>query len=253
MAVIDLRIDGDIDAALERASYLPDRPTAISAAYDARLDAIVLELKGGRRLLLPRAELQGLENATQAEIADIEVHFGVDICWPQLDLDHYLLSLIAGQYGPVKWMHALEMRGMNDSPNNSPSAFAKAKAYHDLYPLTAPFGSVERQCLQGVRQISHTDRTVAYSLQFESDTLLIAAHPSQSIEVTLQATTSAGNDVSLSPAWRAFIGRAYRRNWLAMDQYGRLDTVLLAFEDAVGPEVALSITNAELDVKRLLA
>ena len=102
-------IDAEIDAALERAKLdpQPDPPMAIAAEYDARLDLVLLSIDNGRRLALPRKELQGLEDATESQLSHIEIFGGLDIAWPQLDVDHYLPSLMAGTYGSDRWMQSL--------------------------------------------------------------------------------------------------------------------------------------------------
>ncbi len=99
--------EADIEAALERAKNSPPLPMALSASYDRALDIIILRLNNGRRLVIPREELQGLENATEAQISQIEIFSGLDIAWPQLDLDHYLPALVDGIYGSEKWMQGL--------------------------------------------------------------------------------------------------------------------------------------------------
>ncbi len=106
----DLTTEAEIDAAMERARNAPPLPHALSGEYKSELDAIVLHLDSGRRLLIPREELQGLESATQDQIAHIEIFGGLDIAWPDLDLDHYLPSLLEGQFGSDQWMQSLERR-----------------------------------------------------------------------------------------------------------------------------------------------
>jgi hypothetical protein len=108
----DLTTQADIDAALERAKSEPDTLTAVAAEYDKRLDLIVLRIDNGLRLVIPRENLQGLENATEAQISQIEIFGGLDIAWPQLDLDHYLPALMKGIYGSDKWMNSLGHRGV---------------------------------------------------------------------------------------------------------------------------------------------
>ena len=106
----DLTTQADIDAALERARSEPELPCAISAEYKSDSDVIVLHLDNGRRLVVPREELQGLEAATPEQIAHIKIFGGLDIAWPDLDLDHYLPSLMKGQFGSNRWMQSLESR-----------------------------------------------------------------------------------------------------------------------------------------------
>jgi len=100
--------DEEIEAALERAKGQPNLPRALSASYDHALDVIVLKIDNGRRLVIPREDLQGLENATEEQIAHIEIFGGLDVAWPQLDLDHYLPALMKGIYGSDKWMQTLK-------------------------------------------------------------------------------------------------------------------------------------------------
>lgn len=100
---IDLTTEEEIDAALERAKARPREPNALAAEYNRALDVILIRLDDGRRLILPREELQGLEDATEAQLSHIEVHAGVDIAWPRLDVDHYLPYLLEGHYATERW------------------------------------------------------------------------------------------------------------------------------------------------------
>lgn len=102
----DLTTEADIEAALERARNEPLLPTALSAEYHHDLDAIVITVDDGRRLLIPREEMQGLEEATTDQLAQIEIFGGVDIAWPQLDVDHYLPYLLEGRYATERWKQA---------------------------------------------------------------------------------------------------------------------------------------------------
>jgi len=104
--------DEEIDAALERARLQPERPRAIAAEYNRPLDLVVLSIDNGQRLEIPRGQLQGLENATEAQLADIQIFAGQDIAWPQLDVDHYLPYLLEGNYASEKWKKAREQQGV---------------------------------------------------------------------------------------------------------------------------------------------
>jgi hypothetical protein len=104
--------DADIEAALEEARSLPDEPEAVSVEYISGSDLVVIRLDKGGRLAIPREYLQGLESATEAQLAEIEIHSGVDIAWPQLDVDHYLPYLLEHRYGDKKWMESLRLTGI---------------------------------------------------------------------------------------------------------------------------------------------
>jgi hypothetical protein len=105
-----LMTDEDIDRALEAAAALPARPSAISGEYNRSLDLVLLKIDNGDRLVIPREQLQGLENATEAQLSDIQIFSGQDIAWPQLDVDHYLPYLLEGKYASEKWKKAREQQ-----------------------------------------------------------------------------------------------------------------------------------------------
>jgi hypothetical protein len=102
--------DEEVDAALERAQNAPELTRALTAEYKTDADVIVLHLDNGRRLIIPREDLQGLEGATPLQIAHIEIFGGLDVAWPDLDLDHYLPALTERKYGSEKWMQSLQHR-----------------------------------------------------------------------------------------------------------------------------------------------
>jgi hypothetical protein len=106
--------DEDIDAALEDAKSLPDDPRALSAEYvGGKADVIVIQLSTGGRLTIPREELEGLENATEAQLSDIQIWGpGASLSWPQLDVDHYVPHLLEHRYGSKAWMEKLRVRGV---------------------------------------------------------------------------------------------------------------------------------------------
>jgi Glycerol-3-phosphate acyltransferase/Protein of unknown function (DUF2442) len=85
--------DAEIDAALERAKEFDKEPRVTAAKYNRDLDVVALQLNTGRRLVIPREELQGLNGATEAQLAEIEIFAGLSLAWPQLDVDHYALRM----------------------------------------------------------------------------------------------------------------------------------------------------------------
>ena len=104
----DLTTEADIDAALERSKQFDKVPRALSATYDPELDVIVLKLSNNRRLIVPREELVGLENATPTQLAEIDIYAGLSLAWPQLDVDHYLPYILENSYGYAKLMQELK-------------------------------------------------------------------------------------------------------------------------------------------------
>jgi hypothetical protein len=105
--------DDEIAAAVAHAKvYDQYRPKAVAATYRASDDRLVIELATGVELAIPRKLMQGLENATPAQISGVEVdNFGSALHWESLDVDHYVPDLIDGVFGTRKWMSELGKLG----------------------------------------------------------------------------------------------------------------------------------------------
>ena len=110
----DLTTDEEIAAALEAAKEFDGEPVAVSAEYlGGKADVVVIRLSTGGRLTIPREDLQGLENATEGQLAEIQLWGGgLSLSWPQLDVDHYLPYLLERRYGSTRWMEWLQRRGV---------------------------------------------------------------------------------------------------------------------------------------------
>jgi hypothetical protein len=94
--------DEEIDAALEAARNAPEEPLIVEAAYRAEpgLEFLMLKLSDGRRLLIPREELDELKNATVEQATDLFiVPSGTGVWWPQLDDGIYLPNLLEERSG----------------------------------------------------------------------------------------------------------------------------------------------------------
>jgi hypothetical protein len=68
---------------------------------------VVIGLDNGLELAFPPNLAQGLENATPAALAKIEISpLGTGLHWPELDADLYVPGLLAGMFGSESWMAA---------------------------------------------------------------------------------------------------------------------------------------------------
>ena len=102
--------DEEIEAALEEAKEFADEPRAVSAEYVSATAAVMIHLSTGGRLIIPREDLQGLENATPRQLAEIQLWGGlISLSWPQLDVDHYLPHLLEHRYGSDACMEKLRV------------------------------------------------------------------------------------------------------------------------------------------------
>jgi hypothetical protein len=109
-----LTTDAEIDRAIERAKRLRAEPLVAEIEYrpGTGLDLFILKLTDGRRRVLPREELQGLQSGTREQFARVEiVGGGTGLHWPDLDADLYVPALLRGIYGNKLWMAKIGRRG----------------------------------------------------------------------------------------------------------------------------------------------
>jgi hypothetical protein len=77
----------------------------VSARYDRRRGRVVVALHTGIELTFPAALAEGLAEASDDKLADIEVSpAGLGLHWPQLNADLYVPALIQGVFGSERWM-----------------------------------------------------------------------------------------------------------------------------------------------------
>ncbi|MEP9388730.1 DUF2442 domain-containing protein [Mesorhizobium sp. KR9-304] len=98
--------DKEIDAALARGqAAATNDPRAASARYDHRLGRIVVELTNGCTFAFPPRLAQGLEAATEDELAEVEIMgAGYGLHWETLDVDFTVPGLLAGIFGTRAYM-----------------------------------------------------------------------------------------------------------------------------------------------------
>ncbi|HEU4631073.1 MAG TPA: DUF2442 domain-containing protein [Gemmatimonadaceae bacterium] len=89
-----------------------EEPRATSARYDRSRKAVLVELTNGAFFGFPAALGQGLQDATERELASIEVSpSGEALRWPLLDVDLRVPALLQGVFGTRAWMRMLAQAG----------------------------------------------------------------------------------------------------------------------------------------------
>ncbi len=93
--------DAAIDAATERGwAAQRDKPCAATSRYDGQLGQVVVELTNGCTFTFPPLLVQGLENATEDQLVQVEIlGAGYGLHWEALDADLSILGLLAGLFG----------------------------------------------------------------------------------------------------------------------------------------------------------
>lgn len=106
--------DGEIDRVIARARQVRDEVLVKEVEYKfgPGLDLLVLKLSDGRRHVIPREDLQGLESATKQQISHVEIlGGGTGLHWPELNVDLYVPALLRGISGNRQWMAKIGRRG----------------------------------------------------------------------------------------------------------------------------------------------
>ena len=127
---------------------------------------------------------------------------------------------------------------------------ARIVAAQALAPLLDAFHSVNGRVLRRVFRIyvhGCLDRLI---LQFDQLSLAIGAQPdTDTIEVMVEksAATVTGDfvDATNSLPWSRFVGEPFGWGWIAMNQQGFCDGVLLSFQ-GITPEVLLNVVASSL-------
>ncbi len=97
--------DAQIDAALEREAARLHEPRAVAARYDRQLDRVVVELTNGCTFAFPPRLAQGLEDATEDQLGEVEIlGAGYGLHWEALDADLSIPGLLAGLFGTKAYM-----------------------------------------------------------------------------------------------------------------------------------------------------
>jgi len=72
--------------------------------FDKHQGKVVVELSSGLTIAFKPADAQGLELATPADLAHIEISpSGFGLHFPKIDADLYIPALLEGSLGPKKW------------------------------------------------------------------------------------------------------------------------------------------------------
>ena len=116
--------DAQIDEATERGRIAHlNEPRAIGARYNRKLKRMVVELTNGCTFTFPPHLAQGLETATDGQLAQVEiVGVGYGLHWEALDVDLSVPGLLAGLFGTKA--HMAREAGKTTSPAKAAAARA---------------------------------------------------------------------------------------------------------------------------------
>lgn len=109
--------DADLQAAKARwAEERAGRPIPVAVRFDRATERIVVDFVNGATFLVPARALEGLEDATIDELAEVELLGETGLHWESLDVDYTVQGLMAGIFGSRTFMDAQRRGGQSRSP-----------------------------------------------------------------------------------------------------------------------------------------
>ena len=119
--------DRMFDAAEQRGRQsLADEPRAKSARYERSSGRVIVELTNGCSFAFPAAQAEGLAEATDDDLAQIEIlGKGYGLHWEKLDADLSVPGLLAGLFGTRAYMD--RMRAARAGASSSPAKIEAAR------------------------------------------------------------------------------------------------------------------------------
>lgn len=126
--MVDRITPEELDRQIKQAREKGDsEPKAVSAYFEPKNGRIVVDLNSGVTFMFPVALAQGLSDAENEDLAEVEVTpGGMGLYWETLDVDLSISGLLAGIFGSKAWMSDLYANlGKKGGSRKSP---AKTKA-----------------------------------------------------------------------------------------------------------------------------
>lgn len=93
-----------------------ERPIPSSVRFDAASARIIVEFTNGAAFMVPARALEGLEAATDAQLAEVELLGKTGLHWESLDTDYTISGLMNGIFGTTAFVQAQRRGGQSRSP-----------------------------------------------------------------------------------------------------------------------------------------
>jgi len=109
--------DAELQSAKARwAEERSGRPVPVAVRLDRETERIVVDFANGATFLVPARALEGLEQATYDELAEVELLGETGLHWEALDVDYTIQGLMAGIFGSRAFIEAQRRGGQSRSP-----------------------------------------------------------------------------------------------------------------------------------------
>ncbi len=92
------------------------RSIPVEVCYDDKTGRIVVDFENGATFMVPARALEGLANASEDELAEVELLGETGLHWETLDVDYTITGLMNGIFGSRSFMDAQRRGGLSRSP-----------------------------------------------------------------------------------------------------------------------------------------
>ncbi|MFF2320938.1 DUF2442 domain-containing protein [Agrobacterium sp. NPDC058088] len=109
--------DAELAAARERwRQERAGRPIPVSVRFEAASARIIVDFNNGASFMVPARAIEGLQDATAEQLADVELLGETGLHWETLDVDYTVAGLMNGIFGSRTFMEAQRKGGQSRSP-----------------------------------------------------------------------------------------------------------------------------------------
>ena len=130
---------------------------------------------------------------------------------------------------------------------------ARTRVAQALNPLSSEFKLISGQMLKSVFEKKEYGCIEKVIFNFEDASLVVFANGDDDtidfkiVKISDHSNDDTDRDVSSRNPWDQFIGRRFCWGWMAIDQQGYLDSILLSF-DIIFPNLILNVAASSIDI-----
>jgi hypothetical protein len=130
-----------VQAERRGARSLHNEPRARAARYDRKSGRVHVDLTNGCSFAFPARKAQGLELASDAELAQVEIlGLGLGLHWERLDVDLSVPGLLAGLFGTKAYMDRQRAARAGTATSAAKAEAARRNGAKGGRPRKAPAG-----------------------------------------------------------------------------------------------------------------
>ncbi len=93
-----------------------EHPIPNAVRFDGPSERIIVDFTNGASFMFPARAVEGLELATAAQLAEVELLGETGLHWESLDVDYTVTGLMSGIFGSKTFMEAQSRGGKSRSP-----------------------------------------------------------------------------------------------------------------------------------------